>query len=275
LTIEGIPPNLPDRANVYFMPQPGPNLLAADLAKERARKIGFDQEPTRLSPTLYRFEGKTDPPTVLELDIIFGNFKLSYPYQTDQELFNVDHLPPASQAISLAKNFLAAFESLPSDLAEDKAVVDYLRFDGEKLVPVVAFSEAQFLRVNLFRKSLDDLPVLPPNPKQSLVNLLLSCSPDSRKKIVEVNYTYNQIERQTFSAYPLKSSAQAWQELQAGQGYIANLGRNESKKIAIRRIYLAYFEPPTPQKFLQPIFVFEGDNDFYAYVAAVDPKATG
>lgn len=272
-TIEGIPPNLPTVSKVYFIPQPGPNLLAADRAKERARKIGFDQPPTQLSTTVYRWQGKTDPPTTLELDIISGNFTLSYPHQEDSSLL-INNTPSKPQAISLAKNFLTNFESLPTDLKEDQAEVEYLKFEGGKLTPAIAFSETQFLRVNLFRERLDDLSILPPNPKQSLISFLISSSPDPNKKIVDIIYTYNQIERETFSSYPLKLSAQAWQELQANQGYIANLGRNEDGKVVIRRIYLAFFESAQPQRFLQPIFVFEGDNDFYAYVAAVDPTMT-
>lgn len=273
-TIEGIPPNLPGVGKVYFMPQSAPNLLAVDRAKQRAQKIGFDQLPTRLSATAYRWEGKTDPPTTLELDVISGHFKLKYPYEDDQSLLTNQAFPSKPQVISLAQNFLTAFESLPLDLAQDQAEVEYLKFAGGRLVPVIALSEAQFARVNFFRKNLDDLPIFPPNPKQSLINFLISVSSDARKRIVEANYTYNQIERETFSTYPLKSSAQAWQELQAGQGYIANLGRNENGKIAVRRIYLTYFESEKAQRFLQPIFVFEGDNNFYAYVSAIDSTMT-
>lgn len=272
-TIEGIPPNLQDRANVYFMPQPGPNLLALDRAKERARKIGFTEEPIRLSATLYRWEGKTDPPTNLELDIISGNFKLSYPYLQDESL-RINGGPSRQQAISTAKNFLSPFESLPNDLADERTNTQPLKFSGEKLVPAIAIADTQIIRANFYRASLDELPVFPPSPKLSLITFLISNSTDPRKKIAEINYAYNQIERETFSSYPLKSSAQAWQELQAGQGYIANLGRNDNGEITIRRIYLAYYESAQPQKFLQPIFVFEGDNDFYAYAAAIDPIMT-
>lgn len=265
---------MPDTGNVYFMPESGPNLLALDRAKERAKKIGFSEEPTRLSPTLCRWEGKTDPPTTLELDIISGNFKFTYPYQDDPSLINNNYLSNNSQAIALVQNFLSSFESLPQDLEIDQSKIDYLRFENGELVPAIAISETQFLRINSSRKSLDDLPILSPNPKEALINFLVSGSSDLRKKIVMINYTYHPIERETFSTYPLKSSAQAWQELQAGQGYIANLGRNENGKITIRRIYLAYFESKESQKFLQPIFVFEGDNDFYAYIAAVDSTMT-
>ena len=43
-------------------------------------------------------------------------------------------------------------------------------------------------------------------------------------------------------------------------------------EIIIRKIYLAYFEPATLTNYLQPVFVFEGDDNFVAYVSAVTDK---
>jgi hypothetical protein len=50
------------------------------------------------------------------------------------------------------------------------------------------------------------------------------------------------------------------------------LGDNQEGQITIRNIFLAYFESEEPQNYLQPIFVFEGDKNFTAYVSAVDPE---
>ena len=40
----------------------------------------------------------------------------------------------------------------------------------------------------------------------------------------------------------------------------------------IRKVSLAYFEPVTPAQFLQPVYVFEGDRGFAAYVPAIVDK---
>ncbi|NMB56402.1 hypothetical protein GYA19_00515, partial [Candidatus Beckwithbacteria bacterium] len=44
-------------------------------------------------------------------------------------------------------------------------------------------------------------------------------------------------------------------------------------KIMIRNISLAYFDSKLPQKYLQPIYVFEGDDnsnrEFIAYIPAL------
>ena len=54
-----------------------------------------------------------------------------------------------------------------------------------------------------------------------------------------------------------------------GQGFIADLGASE-KQVAIRNIYLAYYENQSPQNYLQPIYVFESETGFTAYVPAID-----
>ena len=272
-TIDGLPPNLPNVGNVYFVSQPGPNLLAIDRAKEKAKKNGFAEEPTLVSATLYQWQGKTNPPTSLEINIITNSFKLSYPYKNDPSLIG-DYPPSNSKAVSLAQGLLANFGATANDIQIDQTKISYLRLENNNLVNAIALSETQFLRINAYRTNLNDLPILSPNPKQALISFLISNSPDQKKAIVEANYTYHPIEREVFSDYPLKAAAQGWQELQNSQGYIASLGRNGDGKITIRRIYLAYFESDEAQKFIQPIFVFEGDNDFYAYIDAVNPSMT-
>jgi len=91
---------------------------------------------------------------------------------------------------------------------------------------------------------------------------------------VEISYVYFPVEKEIFGTYPLKPVTQAWNELQQGQGYIANLGQNEDGQVTVRKVYLGYYDADTPQHYLQPIYVFEGDKSFFAYVPAVEPKWT-
>ncbi|MBM3209034.1 hypothetical protein FJZ40_01970 [Candidatus Shapirobacteria bacterium] len=273
-TIEGILPNLPTLGKVYFVPQPGPSLLASDRAKQKAGNLGFSGEPVLLTQTKYRFTSRAEPVATFELDIISGNFKLSYPYLSDPTLLQNPNVPQLSQAIAEARSYLAAAGALTDEIRDGRGEANYLKLDGQNLVPALSFSEAQFTSVNLFRKDLDTWPILSPNPKKSLIHFLFSGSGEQRRRIVEANFTYGPIDRQISSTYPLKTSAQAWQEIQAGQGFVANLGQNENGKITIRKAYLAYFDSEEPQKFLQPIFVFEGDRNFFAYITAVDSQYT-
>lgn len=271
-TIQGGLPKLPDVGKVYFIPIKGSNLLALERANALAQKMGFRNQPEAISNTFYRWTSQTTPQTTLEMDINNLNFHLFYDYTQDQEILTSKNLPTNQQAAQEAKNFLISNGLLPEDLANGTAEFEYLRFSQPQLLPVNSLSEADFVRVNLFRANLDDLKILPPNPKKSLISFLFSGSRTPGKRIVEINYTYFPLEKEIFGTYPLKPVVQAWNELQGGQGYIANLGQNQEGQITIRQVYLAYYDSEKTQHYLQPIYVFAGDKDFFGYVSALDPK---
>lgn len=271
-TIQGSLPNLGDIGRVFFMPQSAPNLLALDRAKQKARKIGFADQPEKANGTIYRWTSSSTPPTTLEMDINNGNFHLRYQFEDDQELLAQKNLPTDEQAAQEAKSFLQTNNLLTDDLATGSAEFNYLRFAPPSLSPVASLSEADFVRANLFRAGIDGMEILPPNPKKALISFLFSGSRERSKRIIEVDYTYYPIDRNIFATYPLRPISDAWQELQEGNGSIANFGQNEDNKITIRQVYLAYYDSEEAQTFLQPIYVFKGDRDFFGYVPAIDPE---
>jgi len=271
-TIQGGLPKLPEIGRVYFRPIKSPNLLSLDRAKSLAQKMGFQKEPEKKDENTYLWNNENS--LFLEIEINNLNFHLFYDFKNDQEILTSKNLPTNQQAAQETKNFLVANNLLPEDLANGTAEFEYFRFENGQLVPVVSLSEADFIKVNLFRANLDDWRILPPNPKKSPISFLFSGSRTPGKRIVEINYTYFPIEKEAFATYPLKPVPQAWNELQQGKGYIANFGQNESGQIIIRRVYLAYYDSDSPQHYLQPIYVFEGDQNFFAYVPAVEPKWT-
>lgn len=273
-TIQGGLPKLSTISKVYFIPKEGPNLLALDRANQIAKKFGFVAQPQQISEKIYRWQTENTPPTMLDIDINTENFHLYYDYQNDQEILSSKDLPTNQQAAQEAKNFLANNSLLANDLATGSAEIVYLKFTPPNLTPAVSLSEADFVRVNLFRSDLDDLKILPPNPKNSMISFLFSGSKAMGKRIIEVNYTYYPIETETSATYPLKTTQTAWQEIQGGGSYIANLGENQDGQIVVREVYLAYFDSNQSQNFLQPIFVFEGDRNFVGYVPAIDSKWT-
>lgn len=273
-TIEGGLPKLATVAKVYFMPITKPSLLALDRAKQKAQKMGFVTRPQAVTETLYRWTTLTTPPTILDMNINHGSFHFYYPFETDQSLLSTKNLPTNQQAAQEVKNFLRNNELLVDDLTEGRVEFDYLRLTPSGLISAISLSEADFVRANLFRTELDSLKILPPNPKRSLVSFLFSGAREQGKRIIEIYYSYFPIERETSATYPLRPVNSAWQQIQSGEGYLANLGQNEKSSITIRRIYLAYYDSPEPQNYLQPIYVFEGDKNFFAYTPAVDPKWT-
>lgn len=272
-TIEGGLPSLPEIGKVYFVPIGKPHLLALERAVERLRKMGFVAQPQALDKTTYRWTTKDSPPTTLEMNIYTGKFHLRYPYETDQELLISKTLPSNEQAKKESLDFLKENKLLTGELEQGETQISYWDLSSSGLVPVVSLSEAKFVRIGWYRANLDELKILPANPKESLVSFLLSGSQKSNKKIVEIKYTHFPVEKESFATYPLKPIATAWQEMQS-EGYIAHLGQNESGQIVIRRISLAYYDPADSQTYLQPIYVFEGDRNFFGYVTAITPEWT-
>ena len=271
-TIQGGLPHLPKISKVFFMPKKRSNFLALDRAKQKANKMGFRTPPEAVEKTIYRWTTQNTPPTTLEMDINSGNFHLTYDFAHDPEILNSQNLPTGQEAAREAKTFLVNNNFLPSDLNQGTVEFEYLHFNPPNLNHVSSLSEANFIRVNLFRADVDKLKVLPPDPKKSLISFLFSSSRTIGKRIVEINYTYFPIDQENFATYPLKSVNQAWSELQSNQAYIAHLGQNQNGQVTIRDIYLAFYDSAQPQNYLQPIFVFQGDRDFFAYVPAVEAK---
>lgn len=273
-TIEGTLPSLPGVGRVYFMPIGKPDLLASERASQKVRKMGFTTQPQKLNESTYRWLSKDSPPVTLEMNIYTGKFHLRYPYETDQELLVSKNLPSDEQAKTESQNFLKSNQLLTGELEKGEAQISYWGLNPSGLVPAISLSEAEFVRVNLFRADLDELKILPADPKESLVNFLFSGSKNLNKKIVEIKYTHFPVEKESFATYPLKPIAAAWQEMQEEKGYVAHLGQNNDGQIIIRRISLAYYDPAELQTYLQPIYVFEGDKNFFGYVPAITPEWT-
>lgn len=276
-TIENKLPQYANVANVYFMPRQTINLFSQERSRTWAKQLGFSGEPEKTDEYNYFYKTEGLPYTSLKTNIITKNFSLFYDYQNDFTLAGTKNAPGENQAISEAKNFLQKAESLSADLAVGTQKVLFFKFSPpnlERVDPALASVEADFALVNFYRKNLEDLKIVSPDPLKSLVSVLISGSPEKQKRIIEVNFTHFPIDESHVCSYPLKTTDQAWQELKNNQAFLANFGQNYDGQVVIRNIYLAYFDPPEETNYLQPVFVFEGDRDFVAYVPALTNEIT-
>lgn len=269
-TIEGTFPKLADRIKVYFMPGESPNLLAIDNSKAFAKKLGFGGEPEIINQFTLKYYSENNPKTIVEINSLTRNFTLTYNWKEDVNIINQGNPPPESQAIASARNLLQTYGVLSDDLAKGEQKVTYLKYNQGNLETTAFFSEANFARVDFYRENLEEIKLLPPNPKLGNVSLVLAASTNrDSKEVININYVSYPISVNKTATYPLKDVNDAWNQLANGKGFIANLGNNVDGKIIVRKAYLAYYDSNEPQDFLQPIIVFEGDRDFFAYVPAV------
>ncbi|MDP3888546.1 MAG: hypothetical protein Q8Q24_00735 [bacterium] len=270
-TIEGILPKLDSQSKVYFIPKANANLLALDRTRALAASLGFQSDPKQISDRTYLFSGK-DPNSSLEIDIITLKFKMIYNFTNDQSILAEKKLPDSNQTIQEGVAFFNRAGLMSDDLITGEQKISYWRYIPPDLQSVVSLSEADFVRVDFFRADIEKFKVLPPNPKQAQVSLMFSGNRDLAKRIVEADYLYRPISKENPATYPLKTAEAAWQDLTGGKGYIASLGENDDGRITVRKVSLAYYESNDIQNFLQPIYVFEGDHNFMAYVPAVDSQ---
>lgn len=267
-TIQGSVPTASESATVYFMPKAAPNLLALSKSQDFATRLEFDPTPIQESKNIYRFNDALLPLRRLRYDILSSNFIVRYAFEKDPSIFTEKNLPLPDAAKIEATNLLESYDLSNSDLSEGNTTVTFWRLSGDQLVATTSLSQADAVRVDFFRKMIGDTQVFTAMPDEAPVSIIFSGSANSKKHVLQFAYTFWPIDYQTTATYGLKPSAQAWQELQSGKGYIARYPKVGNTAV-VRSVYLGYFDSFEPQTYIQPIFVFEGDDGFLAYVPAV------
>lgn len=271
-TITGAAPDLGPQAKVYFMPSYRANVLGLELATGLAAKLGFLFAPTRLDEQVYEWTREGTLPGTLSVNLVTGHFRLTTLWHRDAQI-STARAPAEAETVKNAKRFLSSAGLLDNDLDAGSSKVEYLQAGAGIYSVRHSQSDANFARVHLFRAGVEKNPVVTPNPSEGLVQVVVSGS-SSQKQIIEAVYNYSPVEYSRFATYPLRSTKSAWEILSAGGGYVPKLIPAQGQT-AVRQVKLGYFDNSTPQEFLQPVYVFEGDNGFLGYVSALDPKWLG
>ncbi len=265
-------PTFDDQKKVYVIYRPNTTFLALQEDTETAKSFGFTSDPTEVKTGIYEFKDTTNNKT-LTVNVLDGDFEITYPYASDQVLLTESSVPNKSQAIETASSFLSRGSKLTDDLKNGDKIVSYWKIDSGTLKSVSAQSEANAARVDFYRKDFDNLDLISSNFGQASISVLISGSTVEAKKIIGVSFKDINVDRESYSTYPIKTGEEAVSDLKSGNYWTA---RDVSDtNVTIRKMYLAYYEPTTLTNYLQPIFVFEGDNNFVAYVPAVSSKYTG
>lgn len=269
---EGDLPVAPPTLSVFAQTPPRSSLVALDQARRIATKLDFTQSEESLSETIYRWRHDQVPAT-LEMNIINGTFSVSYDLISDSS--PLDFKPPTAEiAASKIQGFLSSAGIWPDDFTQGQINSLFLKNSGGQLASALSLSDASFVRIDFLRQKFNELPVVTPKFKNGNVWFLVSGASTSERQIIAGEYHYFSVDKESSSTYPIKTSQVAWEELTQGQGFIINTGSNKDQ-VVIRRVYLAYYDSNVAQQFFQPVYVFEGDNEFVAYVPAVTPDYYG
>lgn len=265
-TLSGTLPSLPDRAKVFRTKEQEVNLLALNNAKKRLSSLGFSSQPVPIGGNVYKWTDASQIKRTIAFDIFNYNFTLSSSYLSDPNIVSGKNLPDTTEAIEKAKSFLQDLSSYPKDLDETKTKTNLFSLVNANLVPASSFSNAQLMQVIFFQKDVDKLPIYYSNSKESSMQLLLGGG-SYEPQIIQAKFNHQEISDKS-ETYPLKTADLAFEELQKGNAYIASY-QGTDKNIAVKKISLAYYIEDQRQLFLMPIFIFEGNDNFVAYLPAV------
>lgn len=265
-TLSGSLPDVGDRATIYKIQQSQPSLLALDNATNIVQKVGFSSTPVRISDTDYKWTNSDSLQKTLTMNVFNNNFSISSDFLNDQNVQKGNNLSDQNGAIGLATTFLQNLGLFPQDVDTNKTKATLLSISNGQLVPATSLSDAEIIRVDFFQSDVNKTPIFYPNATYSTMSMLIGGG-NPNSQIVDAHF-YHQTIDSAHGTYPIISSQQAFDALKKGQAYISSYD-NTGTTITIRNISLGYYMGIDQQQYLQPIFVFQGDHGFYAYVPAI------
>lgn len=269
-TASGGLPTFSDRAKVFLMPQSSLGLLADENARKIAASYDYLFEPAIQDTRVYRWTKSQPLASTLQVDIQSLSFKIATDYLSNPALLTNPNLPDNFQAVSLVKRFLAKTTNAP-DVATASGEIVYKKSLGGELADAVSYSDADFLQVDLNRTPIDgQYRMYTPEGYKGTVHAILTGALPSDDGIVYFEKNYHQVDYEQVHTYPLRPIKDAWQILKSGEGYVADFFGKE--QAVIRKVSLGYYDDFEEQSYLQPIYVFEGDDNFVGYVSAVDSQ---
>ena len=274
-TLTGSLPGFSDRATINSITQPQPNILALSRAQQRVENSGFLSSGNALSTSVYQWD-ETDSQTQLSRTLIANiltfNFTMTSSFLSNEEVIKAESLPQEQEAIDLAKQFFTDLSSYPQDIDESKTTTALFAIQDGTLVPADSFSDAQIVRVDFFQKDVNQSPLMYPNYPESTINAYVG-SGGFNGQVVQAEFIHHPIS-DIIATYPIKTAQEAFDDLQKGQGYIVSYG-GSGTKVGITKVYLGYYAGRLDQNYLMPIAVFEGKDNFLAYVSSVKNECVG
>jgi hypothetical protein len=276
------PPETPAKQltlRVYPRLTPVSSVSADSRVRDIARQLELAGNPEIINSVLYFWQNGN---TTFEIN----RRTLTFNYQTDY-LSNTEFLhtsgktlPTSAEATRLVKEQLSALDLLPATVATTPAQVSYVKAIGDELIQVSTVDQADFVQVALQREPITQITTddrcqevtqqysfVAPAGQLSAIIGIVGRDWLNQDTIVALSSTFEDYDWQNYSVYPARTLEEAWEVIQSGNAYVANLGTTSD--VIIDRISLAYYEDSQEQSYLQPVYVFESTSGHKAYVPAL------
>lgn len=264
-TVDGTLPSFPDRVNVYKLITPQASLLDLSTAKQNLESAAFIDNQTKISDTLYQWtQSKTG--VIIQYDIVTRNFTISSNYLSNPTLTSASIIPGVDDIKKDILSFLQVINIDTSDIDIEKSTVTYLQNNGGQLVEAENLANAKYARIQLIQNAIDKIPFAYETPNSSLLTFVVSYPSQSNMLVLEGQFFHYQVALDQKSDYPLKTSAQAFEDLKKGDAYMINPQNLTQEDITI--VELRYYVSREMNGYLLPVYLFTGVN-FAGYVEAI------
>jgi len=273
-TIEGKPVTATATAKVYLLPESKFQLGYIEKIYVIAKAIGFDTETVKHTlDTKKKIAQFNDGRQKLDIDISTFNIRYDYDFNQAPELFDDAIVPDSEESVSRAIDYLKSVDRYPDEMAKGKTSVIFMKYDKatKRITILESNQDANMVEVDLFRPDVSgvpsDYPVVSPtfHNSQNYVTMVML---RSGYKVVGAQVKFFEKSETQVGTYPLITADAAYEKLKAGKAYIVSRTLGKSN-IAIKKMFLGYFDPDVYQGYYQPVYVFLGDNNFVGYVPAV------
>jgi hypothetical protein len=159
-TLTGALPSFKDQLKVYKIKTFPPDLLSLQNASNKVEAVNFKSTPIKISETNYEWTN-TDPlglNQTINMNTVNNNFSLTSDFLASPSAIS-GALSNEADSIKTATDYLSKINTLPTDIDTTNAKTSFVAAQNGAFVPVSSLADANAVRVDLFQKDVDTLPV--------------------------------------------------------------------------------------------------------------------
>lgn len=267
-TIEGQPITASEAAKVYFLPQASARFGYTQKIYPVAKLFGFNTEIIRHN-LVEKIATFVDDRRKLAIDITNNNFRFELSFNRYPKLFEETTIPSRSEIENKTIDFLKTVGRYPEELAKGKTNIVYLLYDPveQSMTPVQRSVDANAVEIDFYRPDIDNFSTVSPSYFNSQNFMVLVFKQDTMT-VLRAQIAFFEKSEEQIGVYPLKTGEMAFEELKNGQGIVVSPSKTK-KDISIKKMFTAYYDSDIYQQYLQPVYVFLGEDDFVSYIPAV------
>lgn len=273
-TLTGTLPSLPDRVKIFKHATKPVTLLNVQNARDKVAQLGFMNGPEKqfhefaITPTRYQWQVVTNGllrTIIMNTDTY--DFRLTSTYRTYPPILNQSLVASDDNVKNRVIDFLTDISLLSDDIDMEKAKITPLTLKSGILLPAENVSSTQVFRIDIFQKDVEKLPIFYPTYPQSSIYFLMMARANNIDDVLEANF-YHQATATESATYPIKTAQEAFEDLKAGKGYVANY-YGTTKDIQITDITLGYYVGEERLGYLLPVIMFQSKEEYFAFVPAI------